>query len=87
MKDMENTKGKPTKTENGFNPKDASLAFLSFTFICIAVMLILTIYDVLTMQNILSFDKPAKLIMNIMMLHLLSFVWHRFITLHPIKIH
>lgn len=62
---MQSEKDITKKTKKDFNPKDAVLVFSSFTFICIAIMFILNVYDILTLQNILSFDKPIKMILNI----------------------
>ncbi|WP_242223844.1 CPBP family intramembrane glutamic endopeptidase [Bacillus cereus group sp. BfR-BA-01380] len=62
---MKNMKDKTEKTKKDFNPKDAVLVFSSFTFICMAVIFILMVHDVLTIQNVLSFDKPIRMIMNI----------------------
>ncbi|MEC0700793.1 hypothetical protein P8876_15745 [Bacillus haynesii] len=62
---MQSEKDITKKTKKDFNPKDAILVFSSFTFICIAIMFILNVNDILTLQNILSFDKPIKMILNI----------------------
>ncbi|WP_020062471.1 CPBP family intramembrane glutamic endopeptidase [Bacillus sp. 123MFChir2] len=62
---MKNMKDKTKKPKKDFNPKDAVLVFSSFTFICVAVIFILMVNDVLTIQNFLSFDKPIRMIMNI----------------------
>lgn len=40
--------------------KDVMFAFSSFSFLCIAVIFGLVVYDVLTIQNLLSFDKPIE---------------------------
>lgn len=56
---------KTKKTKKDFNPKDAVFVFSSFTFICVAIIFILIVYDVLTIHNFLSFEKPIRMIMHI----------------------
>ncbi|MBA4532845.1 CPBP family intramembrane glutamic endopeptidase [Brevibacillus halotolerans] len=58
-------KDKTKKTKKDFNPKDAVFVFFSFTFICVAIIFILIVYDVLTIHNFLSFEKPIRMIMHI----------------------
>ncbi|AUM65016.1 CPBP family intramembrane metalloprotease [Brevibacillus laterosporus] len=58
-------KDKTKKTKKDFNPKDAVFVFSSFTFICVAIIFILIVYDVLTIHNFLSFEKPIRMIMHI----------------------
>lgn len=43
--------------------KDKIIVFTSFTFICIAILFALLVYDILTIQNLLSFDQPMESIM------------------------
>ena len=52
------------KKAREFNLKDTLVAFSSFTFICAAVIFILTVYDVVAIQSFLSFDRPVKIIVN-----------------------
>ncbi|WP_068793393.1 CPBP family intramembrane glutamic endopeptidase [Brevibacillus laterosporus] len=58
-------KDKTKKTKKDFNPKDAVFVFSSFTFICMAIIFILIVYDILTIHNFLSFEKPIRMIMHI----------------------
>ncbi|PCN46021.1 CPBP family intramembrane metalloprotease [Brevibacillus laterosporus] len=58
-------KDKTKKTKKDFNPKDAVFVFSSFTFICVAIIFILIVYDLLTIHNFLSFEKPIRMIMHI----------------------
>ncbi|MBD3109303.1 CPBP family intramembrane metalloprotease [Bacillus sp. AGMB 02131] len=62
---MEPIKEKQKNTEKDFNPKDAILVFTLFTFFCAAIIFALLVYDVLTIQDFISFDEPAKMVMNI----------------------
>ncbi|MFJ8353361.1 CPBP family intramembrane glutamic endopeptidase [Bacillus paramycoides] len=62
---MGNKKGEIKKIKKDFNPKDAAIVFASFTFICVAVIFTLMVYNVLTIRNFLSFDKPIRMIMSI----------------------
>ncbi|WP_233192173.1 CPBP family intramembrane glutamic endopeptidase [Sporosarcina sp. P34] len=39
------------------------VVFSSFTFVCFAIIIALLIYDVLTIQNLLSFDRPIESLM------------------------
>ncbi|MGG0775408.1 CPBP family intramembrane glutamic endopeptidase [Bacillus rugosus] len=61
---MKNIKDKTKRTQKDFNPKDAALVFSSFAFMCVAIIFILIVYDVLTIQNFLSINKPIKMIVN-----------------------
>ena len=63
---MEYIKDKPKNTKKEFNPKDAVFVFSSYTFICVAVVFALIVYDVFTIQNFLSFDKPLRMAMSVM---------------------
>lgn len=58
-------KEKTKNKKRDFNPKDAILVFSSFTLICVAVIFALIVYDVVTIQNFLSFDKPVRIIKSI----------------------
>ena len=62
---MEPIKDKQKNIEKDFNPKDAILVFTSFTFICAAIIFAFLVYDVLTIQDFLSFDEPVKMVTNI----------------------
>ena len=62
---MEHLIEHPKNTKKAFNPKDAVLVFSSFTFICVAIIFSLIVYDVLTIQHFLSFDNPLKMVMSI----------------------
>jgi len=53
------------KTKKDFSPKDAVFVFSSFTFICVAIIFALIVYDVFTIHNFLSFDQPFKKILII----------------------
>ena len=58
---MEYIKDKPKNTKKDFSLKDAVFVFSSFTFVCVAVVFALIVYDVLTIQKFLSFDKPLAM--------------------------
>ncbi len=60
---MEHIKDKPKNTKKDFNPKDAIIVFSSFTAVCLAVLLIFVVYDILTIQSFLSFEKPLGMAM------------------------
>lgn len=62
---MEHVKEKPKTKKKDFSPKDAVFVFFSFTLICAAIIFALIVYDVLTIQDFLSFDKPLKMITSI----------------------
>jgi len=62
---MEHIKVKPNNTKKDFSPKDAVLVFSSYTFVCVAVIFALMVYDVLTIQNFLSFDKPLAMVISV----------------------
>lgn len=62
---MKQIKDKTKNTKKDFSPKDAILVFSSFTLICVAIIFILMVYDALAIQNFLSFDKPIRMVMNI----------------------
>ncbi|WP_238652804.1 CPBP family intramembrane glutamic endopeptidase [Paenibacillus piscarius] len=53
----------PPPAKKQFNPKDAVLVFFAFALISAAVLFALVIYDVLTLQDLLSFDDPLQLVM------------------------
>lgn len=62
---MEHVKEKPKKAKKDFSPKDAVFVFSSFTFICVAVIFVLIVYDVFTIHKFLSFDQPFKMVLSI----------------------
>ena len=62
---MEHLNQMQKNTKKDFSPKDAILVFTSFTFICVAIIFSLIVYDVFTIQDFLSFDKPIKMVMSI----------------------
>ncbi|MEK5068721.1 CPBP family intramembrane glutamic endopeptidase [Sporosarcina sp. FSL K6-1508] len=62
---MKHTKEKTKNTQKEFNPKDAIFVFSSFAFICVAIIFILIVYDVLTIQSLLSFGQPIKMSISI----------------------
>ncbi|MEK3878354.1 CPBP family intramembrane glutamic endopeptidase [Paenibacillus sp. FSL M7-0420] len=53
----------PAKKE--FNPKDAVLVFFAFALISAAVIFALVIYRVLTLQDLLSFEHPLKMVLYV----------------------
>ncbi|MEK5031611.1 CPBP family intramembrane glutamic endopeptidase [Paenibacillus sp. FSL R7-0302] len=53
----------PAKKE--FNPKDAVLVFYAFALISAAVIFALVIYRVLTLQDLLSFEHPLKMVLYV----------------------
>ncbi len=64
---MEHIKDKPKKIKKDFSPKDAVFVFSSFTFVCVAVIFVLIVYDVFTVQNFLSFDQPSRMIGSVVL--------------------
>jgi uncharacterized protein len=56
-------KDKPIKTKKDFSPKDAVFVFSSFTFVCVATIFALIVYDVFTIQNFLSFEQHFTMVM------------------------
>ncbi|WP_342546710.1 CPBP family intramembrane glutamic endopeptidase [Paenibacillus sp. FSL P2-0089] len=51
----------PPPGKKEFYPKDAVLVFLAFALISAAVIFALVVYDVLTLQDLLSFENPLQL--------------------------
>lgn len=47
------------------NPKDAILVFTSFSFICLAIIFMLIVYEVVNIEQYLTFNHPAKLLMYV----------------------
>ncbi|MGE7943824.1 CPBP family intramembrane glutamic endopeptidase [Lysinibacillus xylanilyticus] len=64
---MEHNKEIPKKTKKDFSPKDAAFVFSSFTFVCVAIIFALIVYDVFTIQNFLSFDQPFRMVMSLVL--------------------
>ncbi|CAM3206187.1 CPBP family intramembrane glutamic endopeptidase [Filibacter tadaridae] len=62
---MKHTKEKTKNIKKDFNPKDAIFVFSSFVFICVAIIFSLIVYDVLTIQSLLSFNQPIKMSISI----------------------
>ena len=62
---MKHIKDKTENTKKDFSPKDAVLVFSSFSFMCLAIIFILMVYDVLKIQNFLSPDMPIRMTMII----------------------
>ncbi|MFF2176040.1 CPBP family intramembrane glutamic endopeptidase [Lysinibacillus sp. NPDC058147] len=60
-------KNKSQKIKKDFSPKDAIFVFSSFTFVCVAIIFTLIIYDVFTIQNFLSFNQPFTIVMSIVL--------------------
>lgn len=60
---MENRTNQKIKKE--VNPKDAILVFTSFTFICLAIIFMLIVYEVVNVEQYLSFDHPTQLLMYV----------------------
>lgn len=57
---MDYAKDKTKNVKRDFKLKDTVFAFSSFTLVCCAVIFALVVYDVFTIQNLLSFDKPIE---------------------------
>ncbi|PID06671.1 CPBP family intramembrane metalloprotease [Sporosarcina sp. P31] len=53
-------KGSSENKKSEFKIKNAISVFSLFTFICFAVIFAFVIFDVLAIQNVLSFDKPIE---------------------------
>jgi|GEM_PF-2090965 len=51
------------KDQKKFNPKDAMLVFSMFAIVSGVVLFALIVNDVLTIQQLLSFDEPYAIIM------------------------
>ncbi|MGE7950938.1 CPBP family intramembrane glutamic endopeptidase [Lysinibacillus xylanilyticus] len=64
---MERKKEKRKKTKKDFSPKDAVFVFSSFTFVSVAIIFVLIVYDVFTIQNFLSIDRPFKMVMSVIL--------------------
>ncbi|MEA0565930.1 CPBP family intramembrane glutamic endopeptidase [Lysinibacillus irui] len=47
------------------NPKDAVLVFSSFSFICLAIIFMLIVYEVVNIEQYLTFNHPAQLLMYV----------------------
>lgn len=47
------------------NPKDAILVFTSFSFICLAIIFMLIVYEVVNIEQYLTFNHPAQLLMYV----------------------
>ncbi|MFP7486279.1 CPBP family intramembrane glutamic endopeptidase [Priestia filamentosa] len=62
---MDTTKQKSQSTGRDFKPKDAVIAFSSFTLMCTGIILLLIIYSVLTVKDFLTFDQPYHMLMNV----------------------
>ncbi|KOP70153.1 CAAX protease [Lysinibacillus sp. FJAT-14745] len=60
-------KDKPKKTKKDFCPKDAIFVFSSFTFVCVAIIFALIVYDVFTIQDFLSFNQPFTMVMSVVL--------------------
>lgn len=60
---MDQAKNRSEKSTQNSITKDMIFVFSSFTFICFAIIFALLIYDVLTIQNLLSFAQPIESIM------------------------
>ncbi|MED3804157.1 CPBP family intramembrane metalloprotease [Lysinibacillus xylanilyticus] len=64
---MEYLKDKPQKTKKDLSPKDAIFVFSSFTFVCVAIIFALIVYDVFTIENFLSFNQPFTIVLNVVL--------------------
>lgn len=60
---MDQVKNRSEKSTQNSITKDMIFVFSSFTFVCFAIIFTLLVYDVLTIQNLLSFDQPVESIM------------------------
>lgn len=47
------------------NPKDAILVFSSFSFICLTIIFMLIVYEVVNIEQYLTFNHPAQLLMYV----------------------
>lgn len=64
---MDHSTQTPQQAKKEFKPKDAVLVFLVFALISAAVIFALVIYDVLTLQDLLSFDNPLQLALYVVL--------------------
>lgn len=60
-------KNKSKKIKKDFSPKDAFFVFSSFTFVCVAIIFALIVYDVFTIQDYLSFNQPFTMVMRVVL--------------------
>lgn len=60
-------KNKSKKIKKEFSPKDAIFVFSSFTFVCVAIIFTLIVYDVFKVQDFLSFNHPFTIVMSIVL--------------------
>lgn len=79
---MEHITEKPKNIKKDFNPKDAIFVFSSFTFVCVTVIFALMVYDVFTIQNFLSFDKPLAMVMNVFIASIALLLFGIILTLY-----
>lgn len=61
---MENRTNQKIKKKE-VNPKDAVLVFSSFSFICLAIIFMLIVYEVVNIEQYLTFNHPAQLLMYV----------------------
>ncbi|PID24574.1 CPBP family intramembrane glutamic endopeptidase [Sporosarcina sp. P7] len=57
---MDHAKNRSEKSTQSSITKDMIGVFSSFTFVCFAIIFALLVYDILTIQNLLSFDRPME---------------------------
>lgn len=57
---MEQVKNRSENSKQDLKNKDMIIVFSSFSLVCFAVFSVLLVYDVLTIQSLLSFDKPIE---------------------------
>ncbi|WP_301107432.1 CPBP family intramembrane glutamic endopeptidase [Sporosarcina sp.] len=62
---MKQTTERTKKVKKEFNPRNAIFVFTSFAFICAAILFSLIVYDVLTIDSLLSFQQPIKMALSI----------------------
>ncbi|GAB0167751.1 CPBP family intramembrane metalloprotease [Lysinibacillus sp. CTST325] len=60
-------KDKSKKIKKDFSPKDAIFVFSSFTFVCVAIIFALIVYNVFTIQDFLSFNQPFTMVMSVVL--------------------
>jgi len=52
-------------TKKDFKTKDAIIVFTSFALVCAAIIIVLIVYDVFTIQKFLSFNDPTIMLIGV----------------------
>ncbi|MEB2282945.1 CPBP family intramembrane metalloprotease [Lysinibacillus xylanilyticus] len=60
-------KNKSKKIKKDFSPKDAIFVCSSFTFVCVAIIFALIVYDVFAIRDFLSFNQPFTMVISVVL--------------------